>query len=993
MEKNGKRSKQKTLVERSQNSTRQAISKKRKTAGKNKIKLDFRKFIESLPVMFYVVETVPPYAPIYVSPSFESFGYPISQWRENPDMWVRAIHPEDRGWVLANTEAAIREGRETDFEYRLIARDGAVRWVRDRGCFIRDEKGEAVCWQGFIIDVTERRRTEEALRESEERTHSFFENTPDIIYVHDLEGNYLSLNRAAERIFGYTREEALKMNLRQVVAPDHLEVVKRNLKEKISGASQTTYEVDCIAKDGRRITLEINSTAVYENGKPVAIQGIARDITERKLTEQALKDSEQRYRDLFENANDLLYTHDLEGNITSLNRAGEIITGYTREEALKMNFAQVVAPEFLDLARQKMTQKLKGVQSKSYELEIIAKNGQRVSLELSTRLIYQNGRAVGVQGIGRDITQRKRAEQALRESERRYRYLSEGIMHQVWTALPDGKLDYVNQQTVKYFGRPFEKLIGKGWQDVIHPDDLPECLRRWAHSLETGENYETEFRILHKNGEYRWHLVRATAGRDAEGKIVKWFGTNTDINDQKSAEAKLNHFAKHDPLTNLANRAEFMNHLRAASRQAELDPSFCFAVLFLDLDRFKVINDSLGHAVGDNLLISIAERIKACVRDRDVVARLGGDEFTILLNKTGSTEDVVRVAERLQQSLSEPFNLDGYEVFTSASIGVIISDGVPRKAEDYLRDADTAMYRAKEAGKARYEIFDREMHVRNLNLLRLETDLRRALERDEFEIAYQPIISLENGEILEFEALIRWRHPVRGIIQPNEFIGVAEETGLIVPIGKWVLEEACRQTREWQKRFPLYSALSVSVNLSAKQLKHPALYSQIVDILDRTGLSPRHLKLEVTESTVMEHSDLAMEILLQLRELDISFSTDDFGTGYSSLSYLHKFPFQRLKIDRSFVGAMDTDPKSEGIVRTILMLGQNLNLQTVAEGIETERQLELLRWLGCESGQGYLISKPVDAESAQNILREGLQTVKSAPFLAFGKTLELEKIQ
>jgi diguanylate cyclase (GGDEF)-like protein/PAS domain S-box-containing protein len=952
----------------------------------------------------------------------------------------------------------------------------------------------------------------------EERYQSLFDNASDLIYVHDLKGDYISINQAAERAFGYTREEALKLNIKTIVAPEHLKLARRMLAEKIAGAHQTVYEVDCITKDGRRITLEINSTAICKDGVPVAVQGIARDITERKRTEQALKESEERYRDLFENANDLIYTHDLKGNFTSLNRAGELITGYAREEALEMNISQVVAPEFLEAARQMTLRKIKGEPPTSYELEIIAKNGQRVSLELSTRLICKDGAPIAVQGIGRDISERrkaekaarqsakqlalvtdtapvfiaqcdaesrykfvnkayaarfglkpedcigkkieeivgkqayatfrkyvrkilsgvpvefeieipyskigthfmhcsyvpefdengtvvgwvaavtdiserKRAEEALIASEQRFRLLGEGILHQVWTAQPDGRLDYVNHKTAEYFGREVEQLIGENWQDVIHPEDLPECLRRWSHSLETGAPYEVEFRLQRKDGQYRWHLARATAGRDADGVIVKWFGTNTEVHEQKNAEAKLNHYAKHDALTNLANRPEFMNQLSAAIKQAEREPGSQFAVLFLDLDRFKVINDSLGHAVGDKLLVAIAERIRACVRPRDVVARLGGDEFTVLLNKAGSRDDVVSVAERIQRSLSDPFKLGNYEIFTSASIGVIMSDETRRTPEEYLRDADTAMYRAKESGKARYEIFDREMHVRNMNLLRLETDLRHALERNEFEVVYQPIISLQSGDITEFEALIRWRHPVYGLVSPNEFIGVAEETGLIVPIGRWILEEACRQTREWQRRFPLYSALSVCVNLSARQLKHPGLYSQIVETLDKTDLSPRHLKLEVTETTVMEHSDVALEVLQRLREFGVSLSTDDFGTGYSSLSYLHRFPFQRLKIDRSFIGRMDTDAKSQAIVRTILMLGQNLNIETVAEGIETERQMEILRWHGCESGQGYLISRPVDPEAAQNILRDGLESVKVVPFHALGKTLEVEEVQ
>ena len=377
----------------------------------------------------------------------------------------------------------------------------------------------------------------------------------------------------------------------------------------------------------------------------------------------------------------------------------------------------------------------------------------------------------------------------------------------------------------------------------------------------------------------------------------------------------------------------------------------------------------LGHVVGDEASwFRWPSRLRTSIRPGDVVARLGGDEFTVLLNRTGDIKEVARVAERLQSQISEPFKIDNYEVFTTASIGVIIADDLPREADDFLRDADTAMYRAKEAGKARYEIFDRDMHAHNLNVLQLETDLRHAVERNEFDVFYQPIVDLNDGRTREFEALIRWRHPNHGLISPDTFIQVAEETGMIIPIGQWILEMACRHTAEWQQSSAV--RLSTSVNLSAKQLVHPHLSSQIQQVLDQTGLDPRQLKLEVTESTVMENSDRSLSVLSELSDLGVSLSTDDFGTGYSSLSYLHRFPFSRLKIDRSFVNKMDEDEKSAAIVKTILLLGENLGIEVVAEGIETENQLELLRSLGCRLGQGYIFSQPVDAASAYGLLAE-----------------------
>lgn len=806
----------------------------------------YRSLVEKLPVMFYAAEPNPPYAPIYLSPSFENFGYPLRHWYETPDFWVNVIHPEDRERVLNAAEKALSKGRETNCEYRIIDGDGKIRWVQDSGRFFKDENGNIICWQGIIIDITERKRAEETLKENEERYRNLFENANDVVYVHDLEGNYISVNKAAEKIFGYKRKELLKMNMSRIVEPEDLELARQKLAEKAERIKHSTYEIRGLTKSGRLVPLEISSCGIYQDGQLVAVQGIARDITKRKRAEEALRESEARFRDLFENANDLIYTHDLQGNFTSLNRAGELITGYAREEALKMNISQVVAPDFLEMARQKTLRKLGGDAPTSYELQILKKDGRRATLELSTQLIFKDGKPVGVQGIARDITERKLAEEQLQYN------------------------------------------------------------------------------------------------------------------------------ALYDTLTDLPNRAHFMKQLTLAAERAELERRFRFAVLFLDLDRFKIINDSLGHVIGDKLLVEIAERLKSCVRPSDVIARLGGDEFTILLTIKNEA-DAVQVAERLLQKLSKPFRLANYEVFTSASIGIIVSDEMRRKPEEYLRDADTAMYHAKESGKARYEVFDRKMHVQNVNLLRVETDLRRAIERSEFRVYYQPIVSLRAGEVREFESLIRWEHPEHGMIPPDEFISIAEETGLIIPIGRWILEESCRQLKEWQNDFPASEPLSVSVNLSAKQLMHPLLVSQVRETLEKTALEPYFLKLEVTESTVMEHSETALNVLSELRQLGVRLSTDDFGTGFSSLSYLHRFPFERLKIDRSFINKMDCDAKSAEIVRTILMLAQNLNIETVAEGVETTQQLQQLIALGCSFGQGYLFSRPVAAAEARKLIKDGLE--------------------
>jgi diguanylate cyclase (GGDEF)-like protein/PAS domain S-box-containing protein len=1097
-----------------------AARKSRRHFGANPLAVrdgTFRKFIENLPVMFYAVESEPPHRPIYISPTIERFGYPLEEWLTDPDIWDRIIHEQDRERVLTGTRAAIAAGEAIDFEYRVVGPKGELFWVRDRSCFIRDEADQPLCWQGVILDITdrklavletqkrerlyrtlarhipntavllfdrdlrftladgqqlrkhgfsqemfegktlkeafppeifeeysgyylralagetvvfetvnqdgcfeihfvpvrdengeifagmvmwqditERRRLDDTLKESEARYRQLFENANDIIYLRDIENERVTINDAAALVLGLSKEEAPLMDLADFIAPEHRTLVRQQLAKKISGvAHQTVYEFDCIRKDGTRVTLEVNSSLIKRGDKAVAVQGIARDITERKRTEELIRKNEERYRELFENANDVIYTHDMEGNFTSLNRAGEAITGYSREEALKLNIATVVAPEHLDFARTMTARKTINEPPTTYELEIIAKDGSRVPLELSTRLIVHDGLPVGVQGIGRDISERKDAQKSLHNTISLFASTFESTADGIVVMDLDQKVVTRNKKFVEMWHIPTKLDDRQSGPDLVkhiiaQVRDPEKFLASLQHISADPLSAETE-------------IIELMDGRIFEGYSQPQFMEGVpvgrvwcfrDITERNLAEEKFRHYALHDTLTNLPNRVEFMNRLREAVERADGNEYARFAVLFLDLDRFKVINDSLGHAIGDKLLIAIAERLKACVRPGDVVARLGGDEFTILLNRSGDTSEVARVAERLQTKISQPFKIDNYEVFTTASIGIIVSGNSKRLPEEFLRDADAAMYRAKELGKARYEIFDREMHVRNMNLLQVETDLRHAVERGEFEVLYQPIVELATGRVCEFEALIRWRHPKHGMVAPNEFVGVAEETGLIIPIGKWILEESCRQIAAWQKRFS--RQLAVSVNLSAKQLMHPTLTKQVRDILAVTGIDPGQLKLEVTESTVMEHSEKSLGVLSELDALGVALSTDDFGTGYSSLSYLQRFPFDRLKIDRSFINIMDHDAKSGAIVKTILMLGENLELEVVAEGIETESQLEQLRALGCKTGQGYYFSRPVDVEAAELLLLNGpdmFGLADTPQFRSPGPVIEVSDVQ
>jgi diguanylate cyclase (GGDEF)-like protein/PAS domain S-box-containing protein len=540
-----------------------------------------------------------------------------------------------------------------------------------------------------------------------------------------------------------------------------------------------------------------------------------------------------------------------------------------------------------------------------------------------------------------------------------------------------GKLLWVNRSLSAFLGYTESELMYSSLKSITHKDDLVPALAALKSMLRQRSDFlQTEVRHQRRGGEAvwaLWNVARFQDPRDDETYLVLQL---QDITERKQSEERLRHDAFHDPLTGLPNRALFTDHVKLTIARAKRVATRRFAVLFCDLDRFKVINDSLGHVAGDQLLVEVARRLERCLRQGDTVARVGGDEFTILLDDLADEQEAVTVAERIQKEISAAIMLSGREVFTTMSIGVAAGTGSYSDPEDILRDADTAMYRAKSLGKARHVVFDHSMHASAVNLLQIETDLRKALEKGQFYLLYQPIVSLDNFKLCGFEALVRWHHPERGLISPLDFIPIAEETGQIIGIGEWALFEACRQMREWHEKFPQASPIFMSVNLSAKQFNHMMLIAQVDDVLRRTGLNPRQLKLEITEGAVMDNIDAATEMLRQLRDLGVQLAIDDFGTGYSSLSYLHRFPIDTLKIDRSFVTRMANNAENVEIVRTIVMLAQVLGMDVVAEGVETREQLKLLRDLRCEYGQGYYFSRPSSASDAEKIIVETNEKVR-----------------
>lgn len=555
----------------------------------------------------------------------------------------------------------------------------------------------------------------------------------------------------------------------------------------------------------------------------------------------------------------------------------------------------------------------------------------------------------------------------LRASEERFRMVANVAPVLIWMSDQEGCYIFFNQRWFDFTGRTLEQEVNQGWLAGVHPDDRAQRIQTDRDAFVRQQPFTIEYRLRQANQTYRWVMDTGIPLHSADKRFIGYIGSCIDIHDRKQAEELLLYNAFHDALTDLPNRSLLMERLDSALVRTKQSSTFRFAVLFLDLDRFNVINDSLGHLVGDRLLMAISYRLDATLSATDFMARLGGDEFVILLENVAGIEDAIICANRIFQALRPAFLLEGRDIFMTASIGIVLSSPTYNQPLELLRDADIAMYRAKAQGKARYEVFNSDMHLEVLKRLHLESDLRKALEHQQFILHYQPIVALTSGKLVGFEALVRWQHPLRGLISPTDFIPIAEETGLILTIGLWVLRTACRQVKVWQTQVPSAASLKMSVNLSAQQLREPGLIEQVDQVLAETWLDGSSLTLEITESMLIENTETVIRLLDQLRSRAIQINIDDFGTGYSSLSYLHRFPIHALKIDRSFVHSL-ADQTHPNIAEIIIMLTHQLGLTAIAEGIETETQLYRLRALGCELAQGYLLSEPLTAQAAEQLL-------------------------
>jgi diguanylate cyclase (GGDEF)-like protein/PAS domain S-box-containing protein len=770
------------------------------------------------------------------------------------------------------------------------------------------------------------------------------------VIVADLQGKIRVVNRAALTMLGYEADEELNGKaIRNIIIGDENASSDRLMQSGGVLDMQMTWR----RKNGDSVDVVVSSSFVRANdGAPVGIVYAATDITERRRAEQALRESEHRYRTLFEGNPLPMWVFDLESlRFAAVNEAAVKHYGYSKDEFLRMIVTDIQPRE----DRGALQAALKNLRDQEIDrlYRHVKKDGTTIDVDVSSYEFVTAGRRARLV-IAVDVTERERAEHRLRESEERYRLLFERNLAGVYRTTVDGKVLDVNESLATIFGYTRDELMTSPATSVYFDEEERKRLVSQLRQQKRLSNLEV--RMRHRDGRQIWVLENMTLLEGPDGGVIE--GTILDITDRKAAIDQIAYQAYHDVLTGLPNRLLFRDRITVALAHARRTQRMT-AVMFLDLDQFKLVNDTLGHTVGDSLLQAVAERLKKCVRAEDTVARMGGDEFTILLSDVADGRAVRTVAGKVLEAISAPVMVEEHELFATTSIGIALFPDHGTDAEALLKRADRAMYRAKDAGRNNFQFATRGTTDVLSDRLSLERSMHYATERDEFVLHYQPVIEIASSRVVGSEALIRWNHPIRGMMAPDEFIPVAEECGLIVRMGEWVLRTACADTFRW--RAEGQERLRVAVNLSARQFQQRDLPTVIDRVLQETGFPAESLDIEITESTAMQNADLTLSILKKLKDMGVHISIDDFGTGYSSLSYLKRFPIDTVKIDQDFVRDLTSDGNDAAIVSAIISMARALKLQVVAEGVESEEQLEFLRNHECELVQGFLYSPPIGA--------------------------------
>jgi PAS domain S-box-containing protein/diguanylate cyclase (GGDEF)-like protein len=806
----------------------------------------------------------------------------------------------------------------------------------------------------------------------------------------DRELRTIDWNPAAEQIFGFTKEQVLGKNACELITPPAIHTHVQEIFQQLAAGETIVRSInENMTKEGCPIVCEWLNTPLKEaDGTVVGMLSMAQDITERFATETALRDSEQRYRTLFESHPHPMWVYDMETlAFLAVNDAAVHHYGYSREEFLKMTIRDICPPEQVPALLDYITRDTPQLHTAGV-WNHVKKDGTLIDVEMTADALVFSGIAAKVVWVN-DITERRRVEQELRRKDTQYRTLARNFPKGA-VFLFDRELRYILAEGagIEALGLESQSFEGKTIWEALEPElcGLLEPVYRQALA-----GVSTAFEASYQG---RVYLIQVLPVTNSSGDIDAGMAVTQDISDRKQTEEQLRRYAYYEPLTGLPNRALFLKRLEQQIERAKGGEEGSFAVLLVELEHFEMVKYSLGHLAADRLMIAMAQRLEACLQPTDTVAQVGSDEFAILLTTMQNRHEAIHLAERIHQLLMLPLELSGRELFASSWIGIALSrhgalDSCPfgssqslsqpssptkpfarcDRPEDFLRAADTARHHAKMQLQTRYAVFDPKMREQAVARLQLETDLRRAIEHQQFQVYYQPIVSLDTGKVTGFEALVRWMHPIRGMVSPAEFIPLAEETGLIGSIDWWVLREACRQLGAWQQEFGATLPLTISVNASGLQLSQLGFLERLDQILRETGVKGQSLKLEITESGLLKNAPCGVYMLEQLKALGVQLSIDDFGTGYSSLARLHQLPIDTLKIDRSFVSQIgNNDSESLEIVRAIMTLAHSLEMDVIAEGVETQEHLRQLRSLECEYGQGYFFSRPVDSQAASKLL-------------------------
>ena len=886
------------------------------------------------------------------------------------------VHPDDLSRASAAlAETLVAPGGLPPLEFRARRADGAWRHVE----VVRNNRLDDPAVGGVVInvrDITERKAGEEELDALRREYEELVGSVEAIIWKGEAQTlRFTFVSDQAEAILGYPVQ---RWTQEPSFWPDHIHQEDREwavslCRKAVEKKEDHDFEYRMITAEGEVVWLRDIVRVGVENGVPTQLFGVMVDVTERKETEKTVEQLGHRNQLILDSAGEGIYGLDREGTTTFVNPAAAALTGYDSEDLVGKDQHELIhhsRPDGTPYPKEAcpIHAAIWDGEARRVDEDVFwRKDGMSFPVEYTSNPILEDGELVGTVVTFTDITERKEAEARLRATEERYRTVVEEQTELVCRFLPDLTLTFVNGAYCRYFGQEPEELIGESFLGHIPEEDHARYVEELSELNPDNPTRTVEHRVFDAEGEVCWQQWTDTAIFDAEGRPVEYQSVGRDVTERRALEERLEHQALHDSITDLPNRRLFVDRLGQAIRRIRRRKGRRVAVLFMDLDGFKVVNDSLGHDTGDRLLVEVAERLKGCLRPEDTFARFGGDEFTVMVEDVQVPDDAVRVAERIMEELREPFTLDGRELYVAASIGVGLGSDDTKNAEELLREADTSMYKAKEEGGT-FKLFDPAMHERALGRLELENDLRRAIEENEFVVHYQPIVNLQTGELWGFEALVRWEHPERGLLDPDEFVPVAEESGLVVPVGELVLKEACRRAVEWQRECPLTPPLAMTVNLSGRQLRRPDLHEVIGRVLAETGLAASSLGLDITETVYIGVLDANTAALDRLRALGIRISLDDFGSGYSSLSYLKRLPTDILKVDRSFTKGLGLEVEDTAIVQTVVDLAHILGMEVVAEGVEIEEQETLLKEMGCDFGQGYHFSKPLPPEEASELL-------------------------